>query len=303
MVCVQEEYFLLLNAMDRQVREEISRFVKESPYNTLTGWEEPYFDKPLVGYASASDPIFTLYKEIIGDFHLTPAEFFEKTFSVGLTKGTVICWILPISRRGREGNRAEVQYPSLEWARTRIHGEAYNDKLREHLVAFLASRGHRAVAPMISRVWERFESTPVGIASSWSERHAAYAAGLGTFSLNDGLITERGIAHRCGSLITDLLLTPSPVPVQSHTANCLFCREGICGRCIGRCPAGAITKTGHHKEKCRQYVYETIPSEVGNRYDVEGVGFCGLCQTNVPCEESIPDAREVSAQFDPGDST
>ncbi|MGB6411690.1 MAG: hypothetical protein WBF16_10890 [Candidatus Deferrimicrobiaceae bacterium] len=287
--------------MNIRVREEIGRFLRESRYNIQTGWKEPYFDEPLVGYASASDPIFKRYKEIIGEFHLTPTEIFEKTFSAELTKGTVICWILPISRHVRDSNRAEAQWPSLEWARTRTHGETCNDKLREHLVAFLATLGHKAVAPILSRGWKQFPSTPVGIASSWSERHAAYAAGLGTFSLNDGLITERGIAHRCGSVITDLLLTPSPVHVQSHTANCLFSRDGSCGRCIGRCPAEAITEAGHHKDKCRQYVYEQIPSEVGDRYDVEGRG-CGLCQTNVPCEDRIPSPRDASERIDPGDA-
>ena len=287
--------------MNIRVREEIGRFLRESRYNIQTGWKEPYFDEPLVGYASASDPIFKRYKEIIGEFHLTPTEIFEKTFSAELTKGTVICWILPISRHVRDSNRAEAQWPSLEWARTRTHGETCNDKLREHLVAFLATLGHKAVAPILSCGWKQFPSTPVGIASSWSERHAAYAAGLGTFSLNDGLITERGIAHRCGSVITDLLLTPSPVHVQSHTANCLFSRDGSCGRCIGRCPAEAITEAGHHKDKCRQYVYEQIPSEVGDRYDVEGRG-CGLCQTNVPCEDRIPSPRDASERIDPGDA-
>jgi epoxyqueuosine reductase len=288
--------------MDIRVREEIGQFLRESRYNIHTGWKEPYFDEPLVGFASTSDPIFERYKEIIGEFHLTPAEFFEKTFSAELTKGTVICWILPISRHVRESNHVEAQYPSLEWARTRTHGEACNDKLREHLIAFLTNLGHQAVAPMISRVWKQFPSTPVGIASSWSERHAAYAAGLGTFSLNDGLITDRGIAHRCGSVITDLLLPPSPVSVQSHTANCLFSREGSCGRCIGRCPAGAISKAGHDKDRCRQYVYERIPSEAGHRYDVESRG-CGLCQTNVPCENKIPTTRDLSARIDLGDSS
>jgi epoxyqueuosine reductase len=287
--------------MDIRVREKIGRFLRESPCNTGTGWEEPYFDEPLVEFASATAPIFARYKEIIGEFHLTPAEIFEKTFSVGLTGGTVICWILPISRHVRESNRVETRYPSLEWARTRTYGEECNDRLREHLVAFLAGLGHRAVAPMISRVWKRIESSPVGIASNWSERHAAYAAGLGTFSLNDGLITRKGIAHRCGSVITDLILTPSPVSVHSHTANCLFSRDGSCGRCIGRCPAGAITEAGHHKEKCRQYVYESIPSEAGYRYDVEGRG-CGLCQTDVPCEDRIPVAPGAPVRIDPEDA-
>jgi epoxyqueuosine reductase len=276
--------------MDIRVREEIGRFLRESRYNRQPGWKRPYFDEPLVGYASVSAPIFKRYKEIIGEFHLTPSEIFEKTFSAELKKGTVICWILPISRHVRESNRFEVLWPSREWARTRAHGEACNDKLREHIVAFLAALGHKAVAPILSRAWEQFESTPVGIASSWSERHAAFAAGLGTFSLNDGFITERGIAHRCGSVITDLLIAPSPVAVQSHTANCLFSRDGSCGRCIGRCPAEAITEAGHRKDRCRQYVYEKIPSEVGDRYDVESRG-CGLCQTNVPCEDRVPAAQ------------
>jgi len=48
----------------------------------------------------------------------------------------------------------------------------------------------------------------VGPASSWSERHAAYAAGLGTFSLNDALITPKGIAHRLGS--ADYRSYPAP---------------------------------------------------------------------------------------------
>jgi len=45
----------------------------------------------------------------------------------------------------------------------------------------------------------------------------AYAAGHGTFSLSDGFITERGIAHRCGSVVTDL-----PLPVLLLLFNCNF---------------------------------------------------------------------------------
>ena len=37
------------------------------------------------------------------------------------------------------------------------------------------------------------------VSSAWSERHAAYVAGLGTFSLTRALISERGMAGRYGS--------------------------------------------------------------------------------------------------------
>jgi epoxyqueuosine reductase QueG len=129
--------------------------------------------------------------------------------------------------------------------------------------------------------------TPGGLSSTWSERHAAFAAGLGTFSLNRGFISERGIAHRCGSVITNLVITPSLRRYRHHTENCLFCRNGSCGVCISRCPVGAITRFGHDKESCRVYGYETVVQEVGERYGVATPG-CGLCQTGVPCEARIP---------------
>jgi len=48
-----------------------------------------------------------------------------------------------------------------------------------------------------------------GLASNWSQRHIAYAAGLGTFSLSDGFITPKGIAMRCGSVVCDAALSPT----------------------------------------------------------------------------------------------
>ncbi len=266
--------------MDRTVTDEIRRFVNESPANRFPEGEGRYFDEPLVGYASADDPLFADYKRIIGPFHLTPRELLPQAM-------TVISWVLPITQSTRESNRREDRWPSREWALTRSHGETLNGALRRHLVAFLEGRGHRALAPQLSPAWQEFADTPVGIASTWSERHAAYTAGLGTFSLNDALITPRGIAHRLGSVVTDLPLAPASRPYLDHRHNCLWYREGTCGACIGRCPVGAISREGHDKARCREYVYGEAPRAVGERYGVSATG-CGLCQTRVPCEGMIP---------------
>jgi len=270
--------------MDGQVREEIRRFVARSPANRFPDGGGPYFDEPLVGFAAADDPLFTAYKGIIGDFHLTPAQLLEGA-------ATVIVWILPISEGTRMSNRLESEWPSRKWALTRTHGETLNGALRRHLVAHLEGLGHRAVAPQLAPAWQEFTDTSVGVASTWSERHAAYAAGLGTFSLSDGLITARGIAHRVGSVITDLALPATPRTAPDHRHNCLWHRDGTCGVCIGRCPVGAITFAGHDKGRCRQYVYGAVPGAVGERYGVPYTG-CGLCQTRVPCEAAIPRGRK-----------
>jgi epoxyqueuosine reductase len=272
----------------KEVAAEIRRFALESPTNRMEDGTS-YFDEPLIGFASGDDPIFTEYKRVIGDFHLTPFEIMAKGFDVESPTASVIVWILPITQATRESNRRQDLWPSLAWAHTRTHGESFNVALRRHLVAWLEAHHHRAIAPQLAPFWKEFPDSPVGIASAWSERHAAYAAGLGTFSLNDALITPRGIAHRIGSVVTDLPLTPDPRPYPDHLHNCLFHREGTCGLCIGRCPVGALSKQGHDKPRCRQYVYEEAPRKLAELYNAAQTG-CGLCQTRVPCEGRIPKA-------------
>jgi len=262
------------------VRKEIKDFVSSNPANRLPADDAPYMDEPLVGFTSATDLIFTDYKRIIGPFHLSPVELLPEAVSV-------ISWVLPINITVRTSNRKETDYPSREWALTRTHGEALNAALRRHIVAWLEGLNYAAVAPQYSPLWQEFGETPVGIASSWSERHAAYAAGLGTFSLSDGFITSRGIAHRCGSVITALQLAPTGRTATDHRQNCLYHRNGSCGACIARCPVGAISREGHDKKRCREFVYGTVPQKLSTEYGVAQLG-CGLCQTKVPCEATIP---------------
>jgi len=272
--------------MEEMLRCEIISFIADHPGNHLPDSDSHYFDEPLVGFASAEDRLFRDYQQTIGPFHLLPNELLSGAASV-------VSWILPISSAVRESNRRQANLPSREWALTRTHGETINADLRRYLAAWLEESGHKAVAPQYSPLWQEFRETPVGISSSWSERHAAYAAGLGTFSLSDGFITSRGIAHRCGSVITTLTLTPTPRKFSNHHSNCLHYHDGSCGACITRCPVGAITRNGHDKARCRELVYGTAPEKLSKQYGVVHTG-CGLCQTKVPCEAAIPPARRIT---------
>jgi epoxyqueuosine reductase QueG len=279
-------------ATEQAVRHEIARVVRENPANRRKDDEGTYFEEPLVGFAAAGDPLFQEYKQIIGAFHMTPREVFEDAFGPeSLTDGTVVCWVLPVAKDTRTSNRKEDRLPSRLWAHTRDFGEKFNDELRKAVVSYLQGAGARAVAPMLSPKFKVLWESPVGIASTWSERHAVYAAGLGTFSLSDGLITPRGIAHRVGAVVTDLVLPPSPRSNENYRSNCLVFRGKECGVCAKRCPGGAITEDGHDKTKCLHY-YRTVLDAVREAYGVE-VSGCGLCQTAVPCESQIPKAKET----------
>jgi epoxyqueuosine reductase len=274
--------------VEQAIREAIRDFVLSSPDNRFPDSERPYFDAPLIGFAATDDPLFADYKRIIGAFHLTPGEVLQQAYGCGEEEAkTVICWVLPINEKTRKSNRPATEIPSRDWALTRAQGEHFNTLLRMQVTNLIYSIGAKVVAPLLTGLWRPIMDPRVGMASTWSERHAAYAAGLGTFSLNDGFISERGIAHRCGSVVTDLALPPSPKPYADPWHNCLYHRDGSCGLCVKRCPVGAISLDGHDKVKCQAYVYGELRQTAGQRYNIMETG-CGLCQTAVPCEGKIP---------------
>jgi ferredoxin len=275
------------------IENVIRDFTERSPGNSLrNAANDPAWDAPLVGFSDGADPLYDFFKNDIGEFYWTPADIFRMTFPEAEARPedlTVISWILPQTGKTRQENRREQLFPAESWARSRIYGEMYNVKLALHLVGVLASAGIPALAPSASPLWGWRDAEKYGIVSNWSERHAAYVSGLGTFGLCDGLITPKGKAMRCGSVVAMVRLEPTRRPYGSRFEYCSFLTENGCGKCIERCPTGAITMVGHSKEKCRKFL--KIVSEKSLReFGFESYG-CGLCQTGVPCESGIPVSR------------
>lgn len=206
----------------------------------------------------------------------------------------VISYILPISKKTRKENASMKDKPSKRWAHTRLFGEEFNRKLEAHMVSVLEEKGYFAVAPELEpSIFRMLKDEKVGWASPWSQRHVAFAANLGTFGLSDGLITEKGKAHRVGSVVVNQPLD-SPERTTDIHRDCIFFQRGSCKRCAKRCPAGAITEEGHDKNKCQEFVFKQLPM-IKEKYGIN-IYACGLCQTAVPCEEEIPRKREKSEE-------
>lgn len=274
------------------IRDCIGQYIaSEENCLPLPGGSEPAWESPLVGFSRGDDPLYQQFKADIGPFYWLPSEIFAATFpDAGGTADelSVISWILPQTERTRLDNGREKTLPAERWVFSRKYGEDFNVRLRDHLVKTLRDEGYEAVAPMNTPQWQWEKSERYGFASSWSERHAAYASGLGTFGLCDGLITPLGKAMRCGSVVARLSLPPSVRPYDDHHAYCLYYFDGSCGKCIKRCPADAISKEGgHDKEKCRDYVKSHVETYIESRYGFK-TSPCGLCQTGVPCEAGNP---------------
>ena len=240
------------------------------------------FDAPLIGFADAGDPLFERFKqpEIIGENYFTPAEWLP-------TAKTVVSFFLPFTDRVRSSNKVDKTDPSAEWLYARIEGQAFIGRFADGLKRLLRGKTIEACVPGLDERFDvRYEMTTAqGIPdfhadSRWSERHAAYVCGLGTFGLSRGLITEKGMAGRYASVIVSEKWQPTPRPYTGIDDYCVRC-----GACARNCPAHAISLDGgKNNVLCRAYV-EKQKEKYSPRYG------CGKCQVGVPCEFKAPGKR------------
>lgn len=229
------------------------------------------FDPPLLGVADARDPLFEKMKEasVIGQHFLVPTEWLPQAKSV-------ISFFLPFTKEVRDSNKKIANWPSLEWLHARIEGQAFVLDLCRYLDSILLEAGHTNIIPATDPRFTMNDKPPT-FTSNWSERHVAFVAGLGTFSLSKGLITKKGMAGRFGSVITSLELATDK---RKYTEIDEYCNH--CGVCMENCLVNAISyEQGKKHEPCGAYIDETAV-KFSPRYG------CGKCQVNVPCEKEIP---------------
>ena len=278
------------------LRKMIIDFVNESPENCLGGnYIEKAWGSPLVGFSQGDDPYYQYFKEDIGEFLWTPYEIFTKTFpniTLDPSELSVICWVLPQTKATKADMRRQIKYPAERAVLSRTNGDIFINKVGQFVVNKLNSRGYEAVAPVQSTYWENKSSEKYRNASSWSERHAAFISGLGTFSLTDTLITEKGTAARLGSVVSRIPIEPTRRKYTRYNEYCLFYSNGGCMICADRCPAGAINENGHDKVKCLEYQRQFTAKYIVENYKISS-RYCGLCQFDIPCESCIPSRRTM----------
>lgn len=271
--------------MDKnEIKALLLDIFRKAPDNRLPGEaSRPIYDEPLIGFASAEDTLFEEFKkpEIIGPWHMSPREW------LGGAK-CVVSLFYPFSEDVRSAHRNSTESIAFEWLWARVEGQALLDSMMKQALQELEAAGIKAVVPAIDSRFKAMQGGKGGIkgfaeinenffGSTWSERHAAYVCGLGTFGLSKGLITEKGIAGRFASIIIDLELEAD---VRPYTGIYDYCTR--CGACIRRCPVAAISlEKGKDHNICGPWVDQS--KEIyAPRYG------CGLCQTAVPCEFGIP---------------
>lgn len=293
------------------ITETLRDLVSQAPENRLIDFDGvPIFDPPVIGVADGDDPLFRQFQRLVSPNHILPRDVLIRYASPGanLSYVGVISWALPFSEPVRRSNRDQ-KWPSRLYSLARNNGGALIYRISLRLTELCREKGISSIAPSVTDEYDAFRIPVLEFSSTWSERHVAFAAGLGRFGLNGSLITSLGSNVRLGSIVANLELEPAVVDGQDYRAPCLDSKGKVCAVCVERCPVGALNGEGLHKFKCNalrksirrrhlsQYPQEMhmISSPVvknGTREDGYSLG-CALCQCGVPCEGIDPFQRRT----------
>ena len=222
----------LTSALETYIRESPRNYVDEAMALVPSDVGQRLYDTPLVRVGSADDPEWEEMKrpEAVGHLFRTPKEWLPEAVSV-------VSYFAPFSDFVVEGNKRDAVDVGNGWLYARVEGQAFLTEVNRFLERWFRERGYRAVAPYASAgfryVFEAGTNAEIAdkslsFTSNWSERHVAYVCGLGTFSLSKGLITERGVSGRFGSVVTD---APLPVTKRRYTGLYDYCSMCGCGKC------------------------------------------------------------------------
>ncbi len=235
------------------------------------------YGMPLVGFADANHPYIRNLPDLISPTHVLPQNILEDA-------RIIIAYFVPFTKDIAKTNIEGIQ-ASPEWARAYEETNALFSELNSALIDLIHAKAMDAgVTPRAVTFDQKT------LLSDWSQRHIAYAAGLGTFGMNNMLLTKEGCCGRFSTVVTNLELEPDE-PVKEE--YCLYKKKGTCGVCIKNCPAGALTSEGYDRFKCYELCKENakIYTEFGSSYTREdgtgtnsvGSEVCGKCITASPC--------------------
>lgn len=240
----------------------------------------PILETPLIGIALVDDPIFETYRspEIIGSNWRTPKEWMPDA-------KTAAAMFFPFTKEIRSRHRASKEPANEAWS---FSYGAHFQFMHAFLSAVKTALEKENIKAVVPTEDPSFVMNPIPIKSgneddlhydtSWSNRHVAFAAGLGTFGIHRHLITERGCCGALATVITDCELTPSTRKYSNVYEYCIKC-----GVCVKRCPANAITiENLRNIKKCGEH---------GQMVFQDYQGACGKCLVGIPCENRNPSIK------------
>ena len=218
--------------LEEEIRELICTMVKNHP-------KSAYYREPVIGFASASDPLYDQLNELIGNPQIHPRDMLNHA-------RTVVVLFLPYSEVIYKDIKGERKTSSV-WSDAYMHTNELLDNIMRQVQNLLELKGYRSVTEPPTENFDHVSKT-----ARWGHKSNAVIAGIGTFGLNHLLITKRGCLGRMNSLVTDAYIPPTK---RTDHQYCLFYQTGKCKVCTMNCPSGAISPDGTiDKKRCDAYL-------------------------------------------------
>ncbi len=259
--------------MKQKITEEIISFTDRFQNEHC---RERFWRTPLAGFSSANDPMFAQLKTAVSSTHAMPEDLLPEA-------KTVVAFFIPFEK---SIIRSNIKGPdaSQKWAAAYIQTNTLISELGRHLSAFLESSGHNTA---LTPPTHNFD--PERLISDWSHRHVAFVAGLGSFGLNNMLITESGCCGRIGSLVTSAFVEPDSRPTGEA---CLYRHDSSCRQCVERCINEALFEDNFYRHKC----YEACLKNEKIFQHLGKADVCGKCLVGLPCSFINPVKQSAKPQ-------
>jgi epoxyqueuosine reductase QueG len=227
---------------------------------------------PIVGTAAADRKEFADLRRVVSPTHLLPVDVLPDAKSV-------LSFFVPFDNAIAKGN-ADGKFSSTDWASAYVATNELIAAMGDVVSAVLARQGFR-----VGKIPATHNFDETTLLSDWSHRHVAWIAGLGSFGLNNMLITDRGTCGRLGSIVTDYPFGDSAT--RPVTERCLYRINGSCGLCRTRCPAGAYSNGLYDRHAC----YRVCLENARLHRDIGYADVCGKCLVALPCSLRDPSSK------------
>jgi epoxyqueuosine reductase QueG len=236
----------------------------------LSNQEGGMWKDPIIEIIPAEADKIKMLKEIVSPEHFMPHDILPDAKSI-------IVFFLPFKENIIDSNNNGTT-ASKEWVNAYIKTNNLIKKINDDIEFLMMQNGYKA-----GKIPATHNFDVNKLISNWSHRHIAYLAGMGTFGINNMLITKNGCCGRFGSIIINYKFNEYK-EINIPKEKCLNKKNGSCGICQKKCVTNAYENGKFNRFNCHKQCMEN-----GEHYKYLGhADVCGKCVVGLPCSTREP---------------
>jgi epoxyqueuosine reductase QueG len=229
-----------------------------------------YWKEPIIEIISAKNPELDMLKKTISIDHLLPYDILPEAKSI-------ISFFIPFQDIIVESNIGGIM-ASKEWSIAYIKTNELIKTINDKIEKLLKQKGYKTGKIPATHNFDKDK-----LMSNWSHRHIAYIAGIGTFGINNMLITKNGCCGRFGSIIISYEFDEYR-ETKIVKEKCLNKINGTCGICQKKCIINAYQNNNFNRHICYEQCLKN-----DEYHKAKGLSsVCGKCLVGLPCSIKEP---------------